>query len=137
VASDVAGESSEPSAGRGGRFSAGGTVRATLGPVVGVGFGAGEADLDDAPRGESAPVVSGVWNPEDEDELGNVPGSGVGGNGLEADDFGYAPDLGNTEDVDDLGNQGVDANLGNAEDGVADGKPVDAEDDGSGISDWR
>ena len=119
---------------RGGRFSAGGTppVRVVL---DGLGFGAGETEREDAAHGES----SGVLNPEEEDVFGNAPGSGVGGNRLEADDFGKTPeaaDLGNTEEVEDLGNHELEPFRGKAEEGLGDGK-LDEVEDGSGMRDWR
>ena len=122
---------------RGGRFSAGGTapVRATLEEAEGAGLGEGEADREDAAHGES----SGVLKPEEDEVFGNAPGSGVGGNRLEADDLGKTPeaaDLGNTEEVEDLGNHEVEVCRGKAEEGLGDGK-LDEVADGSGMSDWR
>lgn len=138
-AEDGSEDDSEPlaDAPRGVRFSAGGTaaVRTTPCEVGGVCLGDGEADLEGAAHGDS----SGVLKPEDEDVFGNVPGSGVGGNRLEADNFEKVPnaaDLGNMEEAEDLGNPEWVANLGKAEEGLGEGK-VDEVEDGSGMSDWR
>lgn len=122
---------------RGGRFSAGGTaaVRPVPCDVEGIGLRDGETDIEDAACGASSVVLK----PEDEDVFGNVPGSGVGGNRLEADNFENAldaADLGNMEKVEDLGYPEWEANLGKAEEGLGEGKFDDAE-DGRGMSDWR
>ena len=98
-------------------------------------MGEGETDREDAAHGES----SGVLKPEDDDVFGNAPGSGVGGNRLEADDLGNAPDaadLGKMEEAEDLGNHELEcaACRGKAEEGLGEGK-LDEVEDGSGMSD--